>query len=313
MKRLACEAGLFNALILSSAGLTQERGSSRAGNSSDASEQEMRCNPINRSVATPATFVRSVAQLAKTSVLLCRFLRFFFYNLWRLLGLSDSPVTIGPQAMRRSAHTANTKNGEPMPRERASPADQTDRADDGPSDGEMIAAVRAGDVAAFEGLVKRYRRRLLNTAFARLGDADAAEDAVQEAFLSAFRSLATYDSRFSFRSWLWAILINQCRSQYRSQKRTEFVTGERKELDQSLSDEHVADVDQRLIRSDEQRLVAHLMQQLPTPQAEAIQLRFFGEMKYDEIAAALQCGVTTAKNRVRTGLERLSRLIQANK
>lgn len=213
--------------------------------------------------------------------------------------------------MRRDARTAKTNIGDPMPRETGNPANRSNKSDDGPSDGEMIAAVRGGDVAAFEGLVRRYRQRLLNTAFTRLGNAALAEDAVQEAFLSAFRSLATYDSRFSFRSWLWSILINQCRSEYRKQKRSQgsdMVAGELEQLPSDVSD---SSPDQRLIQNDQQRRLSRMMQQLPTEQAEAIQLRFFGEMKFDEIAASLNCSATTAKNRVRMGLERLSRLMQA--
>ena len=77
-------------------------------------------------------------------------------------------------------------------------------------DGSLIAAALAGDEAAFAQLAERYQGPLQQAARSRLGDRQLAEDAVQEALLCAFRWLHTYDSRYSFRTWLWTILLNQC-------------------------------------------------------------------------------------------------------
>src|SRR5690606_29895127 len=77
-------------------------------------------------------------------------------------------------------------------------------------DGPLVAASLAGAEEAFALLVERYRRPLLKAARSRLNRPELAEEAVQEALLSAHRWLATYDSRFSFRTWLWTILLNQC-------------------------------------------------------------------------------------------------------
>ena len=79
-----------------------------------------------------------------------------------------------------------------------------------PSDGMLIAAALAGDEGAFAQLARRYQLPLFQAARSRLGDRQLAEDAVQEALLCAFRWLHTYDSRYSFRTWLWTILLNQC-------------------------------------------------------------------------------------------------------
>src|SRR5262245_28549231 len=79
-----------------------------------------------------------------------------------------------------------------------------------PSDGPLIAAALAGEEGAFAQLARRYQLPLFHAARSRLGDVQLAEDAVQEALLCAFRWLHTYDSRYSFRTWLWTILLNQC-------------------------------------------------------------------------------------------------------
>ena len=78
------------------------------------------------------------------------------------------------------------------------------------SDLELIDAIRAGDETAFNSLYDRYFQRVYNFSYARVRNAADAEEAVQETFLCAHRWLATYDSRFSFRTWLWTILLNQC-------------------------------------------------------------------------------------------------------
>src|SRR5688572_11278534 len=87
-----------------------------------------------------------------------------------------------------------------------------------PSDGTLIAGALAGDRESFAALVERYEGPLLRLAKSRLGRLDWAEDAVQETFLCAFKWLSGYDSRYSFRTWLWTILLNQCTRQY--QRRT---------------------------------------------------------------------------------------------
>lgn len=183
------------------------------------------------------------------------------------------------------------------------------------SDGEAIFEVRSGNPAAFEPLVRRYRPALLRTAYARLGNTQSAEDAVQEAFLSAFRSLHTYDSRHSFRSWLWSILINQCRTDYRKNKSKKQVPASQlgsaydAVIENQSSDN--ADAAESLIWNESLESIHKLLNDIPTEQAEAIQLRFFGEMKYEEIAHATDCGVTTAKRRVRSGLESISQRLKS--
>src|SRR5436190_18812808 len=86
-------------------------------------------------------------------------------------------------------------------------------------DGMLIAAALEGEEHAFALLVARYQGPLHKAAMSRLGRRELAEEAVQEAFLCAHRWLATYDSQFSFRTWLWTILLNQCSRKAKSESR----------------------------------------------------------------------------------------------
>ena len=185
------------------------------------------------------------------------------------------------------------------------------------TDGEAIAAVLAGDAESFGVLVRRYQSALMRTAIGRLGRRDWAEDAVQETFYCAFKSLASYNSLYSFRTWLWTILLNQCRRRYQKERRRPEEGADEKNmhgranLDRSVGigpalasslacpqPSPPADV---MAREQAERL-ASLLAELPESQADAVRLRFHGGLTFPEIAAALGCSLSSAKNWVRLGL-----------
>jgi RNA polymerase sigma-70 factor (ECF subfamily) len=176
-------------------------------------------------------------------------------------------------------------------------------------DSAFIAAVLAGQTEQFGELARRYRDGLWRAAKSRLGDSDKADDAVQEALLNAYRWLASYDSRFSFRTWLWTILLNQCR-------RVLGKTAKRRE--QQASDTEAAPGFAELVGreacphesaliQERAEVLERLLDRLPESQADALRLRFFGDLKFQEIADVLECSVGTAKNRVRAGLLQLAK------
>ena len=74
----------------------------------------------------------------------------------------------------------------------------------------VLAAVRAGDEAAFASLAERYRRQLQVHCYRMLGSVDDAEDLVQETFLRAWRGRAGFEGRSLFRTWLYRIATNAC-------------------------------------------------------------------------------------------------------
>lgn len=182
-------------------------------------------------------------------------------------------------------------------------------------DGLLVAAIRAGERERFADLVARYRRPLLNAARSRLGRETWAEDAVQETFLCVVKSLDSYDSRFSFRTWLWTILLNQCRRFLAKRRRWPFVgvwadqRDDRESLALALPDRSPGPVD-RLMAQERAELLATLLGRLPERIADALRLRFFGELTFPEIADTLGCSQATAKNRVRDGLLRLGALLR---
>jgi RNA polymerase sigma-70 factor, ECF subfamily len=170
-------------------------------------------------------------------------------------------------------------------------------------DGTLIAAAQAGDKEAFAHLVRRYQGPLVKVALSRLSRPTLAEEAVQEAFLCAHKWLHTYDSRYSFRTWLWTILLNQCKRIGQREARH----GERSAVMHQTPHGIDPVCTQRLpleelLAREDGRQVHELLARLPEAQADALRLRFFGGLSFPEIAAAMQVSESGAKHRVKVGL-----------
>jgi RNA polymerase sigma-70 factor (ECF subfamily) len=82
----------------------------------------------------------------------------------------------------------------------------------------MIAAAQRGDVPSFNQLVRAYQALVFHTAFRVLGDSDAAADATQDAFISAYKNIKSYRGG-SFKAWLLRIVTNSCYDQLRTKQR----------------------------------------------------------------------------------------------
>src|SRR5258705_11485535 len=79
-------------------------------------------------------------------------------------------------------------------------------------DAELVLRIRAGDLEAYSELVARYRDRLGRYAVHMIGNREDAEEALQDAFVRAYRSLARCNDPARFGAWLYGILVNRCRT-----------------------------------------------------------------------------------------------------
>jgi RNA polymerase sigma-70 factor (ECF subfamily) len=169
--------------------------------------------------------------------------------------------------------------------------------------------VQKGCVELFDALVERHRTRLLHVAHSKLGDEAWAEDVVQEAFLAAFSARQTYKPEFAFSTWLWTILLNLCRRQQTRRSRRPHELAVQVLPDGSVAHSEPASCDSGLSHAlllERQQQVVELLNELPEAQADALRLRFYGELKFDEIARAMGSSVSAAKVRVRKGLASLA-------
>jgi RNA polymerase sigma-70 factor (ECF subfamily) len=188
--------------------------------------------------------------------------------------------------------------------------------DEPKSEGTILAAILAGDGDSFDELMRRYQRPLWRVARSRLGRDDWADDVVQETFCCVLRWLHTYDSRFSFRTWLWTILLNQCRRQLKKCSRGYFLGWWQEEGSDNPLHREIArqlELDEtpskKLVAKERTELLDALLIRLPEVQADALRLRFFGGLKFSEIADTMSCSLSTAKNRVKWGLLKLADLV----
>lgn len=168
-----------------------------------------------------------------------------------------------------------------------------------PSDRELMLRVQAGEHNLFAQLVDRFRPRLLRFATNKLGDRTTAEDVVQETFLAVFVSRASYDSRFALSTWIWTILLNACRKAHAKRSRP---------LVASTASPATSPASAEAELSEHREELHAWLAHLPEVEADALRLRFFGELSFEEIAAAMNSSVSGAKVRVRRGLERLAEL-----
>lgn len=173
------------------------------------------------------------------------------------------------------------------------------------TDAQVVRRVMTGDREAFALLVDRHHGHCLRMATHLLGDADQAEDAVQEAFVRAFRHLPSYQERDRFGSWLLRIVVNQCRTHATYEKRwVRHGTHASTAVDAAATL-----VDPECDREEQRAELAHALGQLGADHREAIVLRFSEELSFEEMASITGVGVSALKMRVRRACARLRSLL----
>jgi RNA polymerase sigma-70 factor, ECF subfamily len=172
------------------------------------------------------------------------------------------------------------------------------------TDAAVVKRVLDGDVEAFAVLVDRYYDRYARFAVHMVGNREDAEEALQDAFLRAYRSLEQYEERERFAAWLYRILVNQCRTKAAARRRREltYPDVDPAELEATLApaaEEH--ELRDRLDRA---------LALLPPEQREAVVLRYTEDLSYEDMAAVTGAGVSALKMRVKRAFARLRELLQ---
>jgi RNA polymerase sigma-70 factor, ECF subfamily len=153
-------------------------------------------------------------------------------------------------------------------------------------DAAAIKTCQQGDREAFRHLVERYQRRALSHALAILLNRDDAEDAVQEAFIDAFKAIGTFDTSRTFYQWFYVLLRNRCYKLTSKRRPTE-------SLDEAL-----------LLTSprgmaDETRIALEkALHSLTREEREIVSLKYFSGLSYDELATHLQIPRGTVMSRL---------------
>ena len=177
------------------------------------------------------------------------------------------------------------------------------------TDAALVARVVDGDVDAYATLVARYRDRLARFALRMLGDPYDAEEALQDAFVRAYRSLARCENPERFDAWLFSILVNRCRTAGARATRRErtFVRDEMVLHAAAQPAGHgLHDAERGAWREEIDRALA----QLDAGQREAFLLKHVEELSYEEMAVLTGVGVSALKMRVKRACDRLRELLR---
>lgn len=186
------------------------------------------------------------------------------------------------------------------------PALQLVEAPKGLDDSGLLARARAGEPDAVDQLVRKYLKDVHAVAFRLLGDADLAQDAAQDAMVSALRSLDRFRGDASFRTWIIRITVNAARTIGRRRTRRREVALD-VVTDQPLDE---MDASSAVVMHDEAARAMEMLKQLPEKQRMAISLRIHQGLSYQEIASVLDCSEGAARVNYHFGVKRLRELMK---
>jgi len=167
----------------------------------------------------------------------------------------------------------------------------------------LVQSAQKGDLDSFNTLILNYQDRVFNTALRILGDEDIAQDAAQEAFISAFRSISSFRGG-SFKAWLLRTVTNACYDELRRQKRKpttplepDTEDGEEMDSPRWLADPSMTPAEQS--EADElEHAVQHCLDTLPTEFRTVVVLADVQGMDYSEVAIAAHVPLGTIKSRL---------------
>jgi RNA polymerase sigma-70 factor (ECF subfamily) len=193
----------------------------------------------------------------------------------------------------------------------AEPAGITE--DDSLDDAALVARIVAGESALYGIVVERYQRRLYWACRRLLGDPDESEDVVQEAFVSAYDHLASYDPARRFYTWLYAIARNRCLNALRRRKVWGWVRigASRGGEEGSPEIAGVDDASERAERSEIAAALAACLETLPADQRACFDLRHGEEFSYAEIATVLGIPQGTVMSRLARAREKMRACLEA--
>lgn len=179
----------------------------------------------------------------------------------------------------------------------------------------LVAAYANGCNEAFDELLNRYKSKLFGYIFQVVKDRDLADDIFQETFVKAIMTIrqGRYQESGRFGAWLCRIARNLAVDFFRQEKSEASVSTDesecdilnRKDLAEATIEEQLIDVQ---IEEDVRRLVKHL----PDAQREVVEMRFYADLSFKEIAERTGVSINTALGRMRYALMNLRRIAKDN-
>ena len=172
----------------------------------------------------------------------------------------------------------------------------------------LLERLTRKDPEALDALYTRHGRTAFALAYRVLGSPEAAEDVVQEAFLSVWRNAGSYQqARGSARGWLLAVVRNRAIDAIRAREARPKISATVEEMGTLPAGD--SDPAEDALRRVEAEAVREALASLPSEQRETVELAFFSGLSYPEVAARTGAPLGTVKSRMRLALERLRGLL----
>ena len=168
----------------------------------------------------------------------------------------------------------------------------------------LVHAAQSGDLDAFNALVLKYQDVMYRVAVRILGQEALAEDATQDAFISAYQHINNFRGG-SLKAWLMRILVNKCYDEMRRMQHTAAIS-----LNESLMDDgenqslyirfqdHVSSVEEYVEVSEQIEYIQECLNKLPTDYRAILALVDIDEMSYDEASTILRIPIGTVRSRL---------------
>ena len=157
---------------------------------------------------------------------------------------------------------------------------------------------RQGDKEAFGLLIGAYQTPVYNLAYRMLNNSGEAEEAAQEAFIRAYTRLESYNPEHKFSTWMLSITSNYCIDLIRKRRALLLSIDEPLPAHPALQSEKSKGPESQMVTNEQQEMVQDLLQELPEDYRQAVVLRYWYEMSYDEIAEVMNTTVSAIKSRL---------------
>jgi len=178
-------------------------------------------------------------------------------------------------------------------------------------DNQLISRAQKGDNIAFEQLVMKYDRIVLNIAYGYRNSKEDAQDIYQEVFLRVYRGLKNFQSRSQFSTWLYRITVNVCIEYKRKVKNyiNQSLNKFDDENDNNFSFESNLDsgerIDQYTVDNERNNFIKSEIDKLPKQLKMAFTLKYYQELKIKEISSLMNCSEGTIKGYLFTSSKKL--------
>lgn len=169
-------------------------------------------------------------------------------------------------------------------------------------DQELVERVQRGDKKAFDLLVLKYQRKVVNLVSRYVRNQSDALDVTQEAFIKAYKALPNFRGDSAFYTWIYRIAINTAKNHIVAQGRrppgSDLDAGTAEQMDIGIRLQENTTPENQLLQDEIAETVRDAIEALPEDLKTAIKLRELEGLSYEEIASAMSCPVGTVRSRI---------------